>query len=256
MTQITEHLAEIQRRIELALKRSRRPEDSVTIVAISKRHPTAAIEAAAAAGLCHFGENYLQEAIAKIEDVANPALEWHFVGQVQSNKTRPIAEHFAWVDTLDRARIAERLSDQRPEALPPLNVLIQLNLDGEPQKGGVAEGGILPLAETIAHLPRLRLRGLMAMPPADQSADERRASFVRAAAEAEKIKAHGFAIDVLSMGMSADFEIAVEAGSNCVRIGTALFGERPAGRIPGGATPAETGPAGTSRADTDPAETT
>jgi pyridoxal phosphate enzyme (YggS family) len=228
VTQITEHLAEIQRRIELALKRSRRPEDSVTVVAISKRHPTSAIRAAAAAGLRHFGENYLQEALPKIESLADAALEWHFVGQVQSNKTRPIAEHFDWVDTVDRARIAERLSDQRPDTLPPLNVLIQLNLDAEPQKGGVVvENAILPLAERIEQLPRLRLRGVMAMPPADFSPDERRASFLSVAAEAAKLKSRGLAIDVISMGMSADFETAIEAGSNCVRIGTALFGERP-----------------------------
>lgn len=227
MIHITDHLADIERRVDLALRRSGRAGENVTIVAVSKRQPVSAIVQAAAAGLTHFGENYLQEGQDKIERVRSPSLCWHFIGAVQSNKTRPIAESFSWVDTIDRIRIADRLSRQRPSELEPLNVLIQLNLDAEPQKGGVAREEILPLAEHIAGLPRLALRGILCMPPAAQNPAARRASFEAAAAEAERLRDTGFAIDTLSMGMSADFEIAIECGSNCVRIGTALFGPRP-----------------------------
>lgn len=230
MTQITDPLAEIQRRIELALKRSAREQESVTVVAVSKRQPATAVRAAAAAGLRHFGENYLQEGLAKIAALAalgEPALDWHFIGQLQSNKTRAVAENFAWVETVDRERIADRLNAQRPEQLPPLKVLIQLNLDAEPQKGGVDRDGLLPLARHIAELPNLALRGVMSMPPAGQSPDERRASFVAVAAEAASLREHGFDIDTVSMGMSGDYELAIECGANAVRIGTALFGARP-----------------------------
>jgi hypothetical protein len=227
VTQITDHLAEIRRRIELALKRSSREHETVTLVAVSKRQPASAVRAVAATGLKHFGENYLQEGLAKMAAVDDPTLEWHFIGKLQSNKTRAVAERFTWVDTLDRDRIADRLSAQRPDHLPPLNVLIQLNLDDEPQKGGVERARIEPLARHIVQLPRLRLRGVMSMPPADQSADERRASFVAVAAEATRLRALGLPIDTVSIGMSDDFELAIECGSNAVRIGTALFGERP-----------------------------
>jgi pyridoxal phosphate enzyme (YggS family) len=226
VTHITDHLANIERRIDLALKRSGREDESVTIVAVSKRQPDSAVLEAAAAGLVHFGENYLQEGQERIARIADPALCWHFIGTIQSNKTRPIAESFSWVETVDRRRIADRLSRQRPIHLGPLNVLIQLNLDTEPQKGGIARDEILPLAEHIAGLPRLALRGIMCMPPANQSPAAARASFLAAAAEAERLRHSGFAIDTISMGMSADFEIAIECGSNSVRIGTALFGPR------------------------------
>jgi hypothetical protein len=187
----------------------------------------AAVSAAAACGIVHFGENYLQEGLDKIAAVANPDLAWHFIGRVQSNKTRPIAEHFAWVDTVDRERIADRLSEQRPGQLPPLNVLIQVNLDGEAQKAGVGKDGILPLARHIAGLPRLKLRGLMSIPPEGQSAAERRASFLAVRDAAQRLREAGLAIDTLSYGMSADFELAIACGSTCVRIGTAIFGARP-----------------------------
>jgi pyridoxal phosphate enzyme (YggS family) len=226
VTQITDHLADIERRIALALERSGRSGDAVTIVAVSKRQPVASIAAANAAGVTHFGENYLQEALAKIGEVDRPGIEWHFIGTIQSNKTRPIAEHFAWVETVDRARIAERLAGHRPSALGPLNVLIQLNLDADPRKGGVGREAILPLAGTIASLPQLKLRGVMCMPPANQNEAEARASFLAAAAEAERLRASGFDVDTISMGMSGDFEIAVECGATSVRIGTALFGPR------------------------------
>lgn len=226
MTHITDHLANIRARVDVALRRSNRVGETVTIIGISKRQPPAAVVEAAAAGLTHFGENYLQEGMAKIDAVELPGLHWHFIGTVQSNKTRVIAENFAWVDTVDRSRIAERLDARRPVGREPLNVLIQLNLDDEPQKGGVGRDGILPLAEHIAALPRLRLRGLFSMPPAGQQQSARRASFLAAAAEWERLRERGFEIDTLSMGMSGDFELAIECGATTIRIGTALFGER------------------------------
>lgn len=198
----------------------------VLVVAVSKRQPASAVVAAAEAGLTHFGENYVQEGLEKIAEVADSSLEWHFIGQVQSNKTRQIAEHFSWVETIDRKRIADRLNSQRPEDLGPLNVLIQLNLDGEPQKGGIEADDLLPLAEHISNLPRLKLRGVMGMPPANQTESEKRASFLAIKQQADRLKDLGLDIDTISMGMSSDFELAIECGSNCVRLGTALFGPR------------------------------
>ena len=227
MTQITDHLANIERRIDAALIRSGRPDATVTIVAVSKRQPAAAVIDAVAAGLTHFGENYLQEGLEKMRTVADPVIEWHFIGKVQSNKTRQIASSFSWVDTVDRARVADRLDAQRPEALAPLNVLIQLNLDGEPQKGGIGADELLPLAGHIARLPRLRLRGVLGMPPAGNTPEQNRASFEAIAGAARDLRNAGFDIDTVSMGMSSDYELAIECGSTCVRIGTALFGPRP-----------------------------
>jgi PLP dependent protein len=229
VTHITDHLANIKRRIDSARRRSARVDRQITIVGVSKLQPPSAVARAAAAGLQHFGENYLQEGIEKIAAVANPAISWHFIGRVQSNKTRPIAERFSWVQTIDRARIAERLSAQRPDALGPLNVLIQLNVDREPQKAGVGPDELLPLAERVAELPRLRLRGLMGMPPAGMSAERTRDSFLAVAAAAAHLANRGFDVDTVSMGMSADFELAIECGATMVRVGTALFGPRPAG---------------------------
>jgi pyridoxal phosphate enzyme (YggS family) len=226
VTDITDHLADIARRIDIALQQSGRSGESVTTVAVSKMQSADSVRSAAARGVLHFGESYLQEGLDKIAAVANPALAWHFIGRIQSNKTRPIAEHFAWVDTLDRARIADRLDAQRPESLGKLNVLIQVNLDGEPQKAGVGADEILPLAQHIASLPRLRLRGLLSIPPENQTLAERRASFLAVRAAAERLRAAGLTIDTLSFGMSADFELAIACGATCVRIGTAIFGAR------------------------------
>lgn len=201
----------------------------MTIVAVGKLQPAAAIAAAAAAGLEHFGESYVQEGVEKITAVSNPALSWHFIGRIQSNKTRLIAENFSWVQTVDRARIAERLDAQRPEQLGPINVLIQLNVDREPQKAGVGAGELVPLAESVAKLPKLKLRGIMGMPAQSARPAQTRESFLAIAAAAEDLARRGFDIDTVSMGMSADFELAIECGANLVRIGTALFGPRPAG---------------------------
>lgn len=226
MTQITDHLAEIERRVSRCLINSKREPETVTIVAVSKRHPASAIRSAHAAGLTHFGENYLQEALAKIEELRDLAIEWHFIGALQSNKTRAVAENFAWVDTIDRARTAERLNAQRPAEAAALNVLIQLNLDAEARKGGVSRDECFRLADEIAKLPRLRLRGVMSIPAAAQSRDERRARLLEVAAIAAELRLKGHAIDTISMGMSDDYELAIDCGSTMVRIGTALFGSR------------------------------
>lgn len=226
MIEITDHLADIERRIAIALDRSGRGGETVTIVGVSKTQPPSAVRAAASAGISHFGENYLQEAIAKIAAVDDPALQWHFIGRIQSNKTRQIAEHFGWVETVDRPQIAERLSAQRPAGREPLNVLIQLNLHGESQKGGVTADGLLPLAEHVSQLPGLRLRGVMSIPPAGLDAQASRAGFLAVRDAAARLHRHGIPTDTLSMGMSADFELAIACGATSVRIGTALFGER------------------------------
>jgi hypothetical protein len=197
------------------------------IVAVSKQQPATSITEAYAAGQRHFGENYLQEALTKIEQLREPGLCWHFIGPLQSNKTRPVAEHFDWVHTVDRERIARRLDAQRSQHAKPLNVLIQLNLDGDPRKSGVSAAEVPALAGLIASLPRLALRGLMTIPPAANSDAENRRHFLAVAALAEELRGRGFALDTLSMGMSGDFETAIECGSDCVRIGTAIFGARP-----------------------------
>ena len=172
------------------------------------------------------GESYVAEALEKQAALADLPITWHFIGRVQANKTRSIAEHFAWVHSIDRARIAQRLNDQRPQHAPPLNVLIQVNVSREPQKAGVSPSEVEELARFVAALPRLRLRGLMALPAGDADAAGARAAFARVRRLADDLLTRGLPVDTLSMGMSGDFEEAIEAGSNCVRIGTALFGPR------------------------------
>jgi pyridoxal phosphate enzyme (YggS family) len=197
----------------------------VTIVAISKQQPAAAIITARRAGITNFGESYVQEALPKMDSVADLGLTWHFVGKVQANKTRQIAERFDWVHTVDRLRIAERLNEQRPAFAAPLNVLIQVNQGGEAQKGGAASADVAELARAIAELPRLKLRGLMTLPPqAGAPADW----FAELAALRARLESDGIVLDTLSMGMSADFTEAIAAGATLVRIGTAIFGERSA----------------------------
>lgn len=222
MTEITDHLAETLERVARATARATRPPNSVTIVAISKQQPEAAIRQAHRAGLTHFGESYVQEALPKIAALADLKLTWHFVGRLQGNKTRQVAEAFDWVHTVDRLRVAERLSEQRPAFAAPLNVLIQVNQGREPQKAGAAPEDVAALARAVAALPRLKLRGLMTLPP--QGAPRR--WFAELAALKKALEDDGIALDSLSMGMSADFEEAIAAGATHVRIGTALFGER------------------------------
>jgi PLP dependent protein len=196
------------------------------IVAVSKRHPAAAIAAAVDAGQRHIGESFVTEALAKQQALHDKDIVWHFIGHVQANKTRSIATHFDWVHSVDRLKIARRLDEQRPPELPPLNVLIQVNQADEPQKSGVPESEVPELAAEIRKLPRLELRGLMTIPPATSTDAERRKYFARVRALAERLAGDGLPVDTLSMGMSDDFELAIEEGSTCVRIGTAIFGPR------------------------------
>jgi hypothetical protein len=225
VTEITAHLADIVERVARAAERARRTADSVQIVAISKQQPVSAIAAAYAAGLRHFGESYVQEALPKMAELEHLDITWHFVGRLQANKTRAVAEHFDWVHTVDRLRIAERLNEQRPHFAPPLNVLIQINQGGEEQKAGALEQDAPVLARGISALPRLALRGLMTLPP--QSGEGARVWFASLATLRDRLAAEGISLDTLSMGMSADFEVAIAEGANFVRIGTAIFGARP-----------------------------
>jgi pyridoxal phosphate enzyme (YggS family) len=223
VTEITDHLAQIVERVARAATQSGRSPESVTIVAISKRQTATAIMNAYRAGLTHFGESYVQEALPKMDSLSSLPLTWHFVGKLQANKTRQIAERFAWVHTVDRLRIAERLSEQRPALAAPLNVLIQVNQGGESQKGGAAAADVPDLARAIGKLPRLALRGLMTLPPQSGSPAH---WFAELAALRAALATDGVPLDTLSMGMSADFAEAIAAGATFVRIGTAVFGAR------------------------------
>jgi PLP dependent protein len=225
VTEITDHLAHIIERVARAAERAGRSPESVTIVAIGKQQPSTSITAAQRAGLRHFGESYVQEALPKIATLVELGLTWHFVGKLQANKTRQVAEAFDWVHTVDRLRIAERLSEQRSPFAKPLNVLIQVNQGGEPQKSGARPEEIAELARAIAALPRLELRGLMTLPP--QSATPAH-WFSELAALRAALESDGISLDSLSMGMSGDFEEAIAAGATLVRIGTAIFGSRAA----------------------------
>jgi PLP dependent protein len=225
VTDITYHLADIVERIARAAELSHRAATSVMIVAVSKQQPSESIAEAFGAGQLHFGESYTQEAIEKMDALRNLDITWHFIGSIQTNKTRPIAERFQWVHTVDRPKIAARLNEQRPAYAAPLNVLIQVNQAQEAQKGGVPEPEVAALARTIQSLPRLKLRGLMTIPPRSNGVEAER-WFRRLAALRDRLATEGIELDTLSMGMSSDFETAIAAGANCVRIGTAIFGER------------------------------
>lgn len=210
-----------------AAVRAGRSAHSVTLLAITKAQGPEVVRGAADCGLEHFGESYLQEALAKLDALQDRALTWHFVGRLQANKTRPIAERFAWVHAVDRLKIAARLSEQRPPYAAPLNVCLQVRLGNEASKGGVAAGELAELARAVTELPRLRLRGLMCIPPEESDAARQRAWFRELRQLREALNAGGAALDTLSMGMSGDFEAAIEEGATIVRIGTALFGPRP-----------------------------
>lgn len=209
-----------------AAARCGRNVDSVTLVAVSKSQPAQAIEAAAQCGLRDFGESYLQEALQKISLVKARDITWHFIGNVQANKTRPIAENFAWVHGVDRLRIAERLSSQRPYHAPPLNICLQVNIAGEATKGGATPEEAPALVAAISRLPRLKLRGLMCLPPEEDEEARQRHWFALVRQLFERLNASGAGLDTLSMGMSADFEAAVLEGATRVRVGTAIFGPR------------------------------
>jgi len=218
--------ASVLARITAAARQAGRDPASVRLLAVAKQQPAAAIRALAGTGHADFGENYLQEALGKIEELAELSLTWHFIGQLQSNKSADVAAHFQWVHTVDRERIARRLSAQRPYHAPPLQVLLQVKLEDEAGKGGVDPQGLADLAACVAELPRLQLRGLMCIPPSCESEAAQRRPFRRLRELLEGLNRAGHALDTLSMGMSADLEAAIAEGSTIVRVGTALFGER------------------------------
>ncbi len=226
MATIAERLQAVRDRLaRAAAAASRRPE-SVTIVAVSKSRPADCIREAYAAGQSAFGESYLQEALAKMDGLADLPLEWHFVGPIQSNKTRAIAERFDWVHGVDRLKIAERLNAARPPHLPPLSVCVQVNLDDEAGKQGAPPTAVAELARDILKLPRLRLRGLMTIPRPSADPAKQRGPFAALRALREELIRQGLPLDTLSMGMSGDLEAAVAEGATLVRPGTAIFGER------------------------------
>ena len=226
MTTIPGNLQHVRARIATACQRAGRGVEEVTLLAVSKTFGADAVRAAAAAGQRAFGENYIQEGVEKIAALRDLGLTWHCIGPIQSNKTRLVAEHFDWVHTVDRLKIAERLSAQRPADRPPLNVCIQVNIDGGANKSGVAPGDALALARAVAALPQLKLRGLMSIPEIAPDFEAARAVHASAKALFDQLNADGLGLDTLSMGMSDDLEAAIAAGSTMVRIGTAIFGSR------------------------------
>jgi pyridoxal phosphate enzyme (YggS family) len=213
-------------RIHAAEQCFQRPVNSVQLLAASKTQPATAIAALATVGQRRFGENYLQEALDKMAELKALDLEWHFIGPIQTNKTRGIAEHFAWVHSVDRLKIAERLNAQRPDGLPPLNICLEVDLDQEPSKHGFDEAEVAEVARAVAALPRLRLRGLMAIPAPASDFDRQRQPFARLRELRDGLNAGGLTLDTLSMGMSDDLEAAIAEGATLVRVGTALFGPR------------------------------
>lgn len=230
MTNIESNIEAVQQRIHMACQKSGRPLDAVTLLAVSKTVSPEAIRQAVAAGLRDFGENYIAEGVEKIAalraETDQYGLHWHCIGPVQSNKTRLVAEHFDWVHTIDRFKTAQRLNDQRPDGAKPLQVCIQVNLDGGPSKSGVVPQEVLVLAQEVAKLPRLRLRGLMTIPEPAADLIAAQAKHTPARALFDELNRQGFKLDTLSIGMSADLEAAILEGSTMVRVGTAVFGRR------------------------------
>ncbi|AQA17422.1 YggS family pyridoxal phosphate enzyme [Halioglobus japonicus] len=223
---ITDNIAKVQHRVGLSAKKCDRENDRILVLAVSKTRSAEEVREAFDCGLDHFGENYLQEALSKIESLAELPLNWHFIGPIQSNKTRPIAEHFQWVHSVERAKIARRLNDQRPAHLPPLNVCIQVNTSAEPSKSGALPGDVEALAQEIAQMPHLVLRGLMSIPAASDNEAAQRSAFGQLRSCFESLQPCHPSLDTLSMGMSGDMEAAVAEGSTILRIGTAIFGPR------------------------------
>ena len=226
MTTIDANLQAVRARVSAACIAAGRSPQSVQLLAVSKTFPPNAVLQAAAAGQQAFGENYIQEAVLKIQALQGHTLQWHCIGPVQSNKTRLVAQHFDWVQSIDRLKIAQRLSEQRPSGLAPLQVCIQVNTDGGPTKAGVTPHDLPELARAVAALPQLTLRGLMTIPEPSADFASALALHARARTLMEDLNADGFGLDTLSMGMSADLEAAIHAGSTMVRVGTAIFGGR------------------------------
>ena len=223
------NLLALQQEVAATARSASRSEDCVTLVAVSKGQAADAVRSAAGLGLRNFGESYLQEALPKIELLRDLALTWHFIGRLQANKTRAIAQHFDWVHGIERLQMAERLCAQRPHHAPPLQACLQVNIEREGAKGGVDPDEAEALALAVSALPRLRLRGLMCILPEGRGTEADRHSFARLASLRQRINAHGLALDVLSMGMSGDFRAAILEGATLIRIGTALFGPRTTG---------------------------
>ena len=227
MTTISNRLQHILATIQSA-QASSSYQQTVKLIAVSKAQPAAAIRDAYAAGQSIFGENYLQEALDKQAELTDLAIEWHFIGPIQSNKTQPISQNFAWVHSVDRLKIAQRLNDARPAQLPPLQVCIQVNVSNEDSKSGVLPSELAALAAEIEKLPRLKLRGLMAIPAPTPDVNQQIAQFKRVRECYDALLAQGFVLDILSMGMSDDYIAAISQGASFVRIGSAIFGARPA----------------------------
>ena len=227
---ISENLQVVQHRIATSAQAAGRDPSSITLLAVSKTFDAQAVLTAAQAGQRAFGENYVQEAIDKISATRelNPdlQLEWHFIGPIQSNKTRQIAEHFDWVHSVDRLKIAQRLSEQRPADMPPLQICLQVNVSGEATKSGLEPDALLELARAVVLLPNIRLRGLMAIPEPTEDVEQQRAAFAKLRLMQNDLQAVGIQTDTLSMGMSADMDAAIAEGATIVRIGTAIFGGR------------------------------
>ena len=227
MSMIAGKLQSVRARIAQACSQAGRDVNEVTLLAVSKTFGPDAVREAFDAGQRAFGENYIQEAVEKMALLADLPVEWHCIGPIQSNKTRLVATHFHWAQTVDRLKIAQRLSEQRPDAMPPLNVCIQVNIDGGPSKSGVAPSEVAALAREVASLPRLKLRGLMTIPEPLEDFDAQKAVHAKARALFDQLRAEGLELDTLSMGMPADIAAAIAAGSAMVRVGTAIFGGRP-----------------------------
>lgn len=223
---LPENLRNVRNRIAAAASAAGREPAGVTLIGVGKSQPASAIRAAVEAGLADLGENYVQEAVDKIGLLANASVTWHFIGALQSNKTREVAENFQWVHTVDREKIARRLSLQRPHFAPALQVCLQVRLGAEDTKSGVEPGGLKELADSVAGLPGLRLRGLMCIPPPESDPGRQRHWFAELRRLRDELNDAGHALDVLSMGMSDDFELAITEGATHVRVGTAIFGPR------------------------------
>ncbi len=226
MSSIVENLEQVMRQMRLAEQQSNRKPGSVKLLAVSKKHPSSAIREAFSAGQLAFGENYVQEALAKQQEVQDLPLEWHLIGPLQSNKAKEVAQQFDWLHTLDRLKLAEKLSQHRPAEVPPLNVLLQVNISQDPAKAGILPEEITSLAQQVAQLPGLQLRGLMTILALDLSPEQQRADYMKMQQHLTQLQAILPDCDTLSMGMSDDLPQAIAAGSTMVRIGTAIFGTR------------------------------